>query len=409
MMRRRGAGLVLLAFVAASAQLPLTWQHWQYSAPIEGPSARTPGLVGVTLPAAVMSRAAAGWADLRVIDAQGAEVPYVLWARLGGRSVEHRPTRFLDPSASPGQYAEAIVDAGAGSQVHNAVTLRIAGPDDLLTWAEIAVSDDRKEWRIVRERAPIYRLTRERIGERTEVSYPDSGSRYLRIRILDDTGNARLIGAEVAYEVVTEAERVPADVPLASDTSVSKQTAWASSADVPVPLSEVRFVTAEPVFYRPVSVETRDADEPWVRAASGEIFRVPERGTTRAALAVTFPEVTAHRWRVVVHDRNDAPITDLRATFYTTPRRVVFSQQPGASYRLLYGNARAKVPQYGIARLMDARAIEAAAEVTLGAEELNRGWIDPAPWTERHEVVLWAALAVAAVVLGYLAIRTLRG
>ena len=66
------------------------------------------------------------------------------------------------------------------------------------------------------------------------------------------------------------------------------------------------------------------------------------------------------------------------------------------------------MPQYDLSRLTDTRMIERAAAATLGAQEENGAWIDPPPWTERYEAVLWTALAAAAVLLAVAAARALR-
>ena len=91
-----------------------------------------------------------------------------------------------------------------------------------------------------------------------------------------------------------------------------------------------------------------------------------------------------------------------------TPWRVIFRQELGHSYRLLYGNSRARAPEYDLAKFTDRKALEAAAPGSLGPEELNAGYADPRPWSERHPQVLWLALGLAVVVLGALAVRALR-
>ena len=55
-----------------------------------------------------------------------------------------------------------------------------------------------------------------------------------------------------------------------------------------------------------------------------------------------------------------------------------------------------------------AAALEAAAPGELGPGVANAGYVDPAPWTERHSAVLWAALLAALAVLGLLALRALK-
>jgi hypothetical protein len=87
----------------------------------------------------------------------------------------------------------------------------------------------------------------------------------------------------------------------------------------------------------------------------------------------------------------------------------VFRQEPGRRYTLLYGHSRASAPQYDLARVTAETALDGAAEARLGAPVTNEAYDDPAPWTERNPFVIWAALAVAVVVLGALAVRALKG
>ena len=112
---------------------------------------------------------------------------------------------------------------------------------------------------------------------------------------------------------------------------------------------------------------------------------------------------------MTVINRNDAPLTDVRAELYTTPRHVVMQQAPGQQYRLIYGNARATAPQYDLARTISSGAAGRPVPATTGDETENSGYANPAPWTEQHQSVLWAALGIAILVLGALAVRTMRG
>ena len=84
-------------------------------------------------------------------------------------------------------------------------------------------------------------------------------------------------------------------------------------------------------------------------------------------------------------------------------------QEPGRRYTLIYGHSRALAPQYDIARVTDEADLDRAAEAGLGAAVTNEAYDDPAPWTERNPFVIWAALGVAVIVLGALAVRALKG
>jgi hypothetical protein len=408
-MRRRAFLIaVAMASAQAAAQVPDAWKHWQYSAAIEPPAGAGSQLISTVVPLQVTRHARPEWQDLRVIDREGREIPYVLHARQAGRTVQLRSSRLLEPGVVPGQYTQAIVDTGATGRIHNAVTLGLDGTDDLLTWVEIAVGSDAASWQIVRERAPIYRLTQEGMGTQMRVSYPDSVSRYLRVRVLDGSAARRIIAADVIHEVISPAERLPAGIALTPEAS-ARQSTWISGTDgVRLPVSEVRFTTSQNAFYRPVRVETSEDGTRWTWTASGEIFRTVEGGATRESLTVVFPESAGSRWRVTVLNRNDAPLADLGPELYAIPRRVVFRYEPGRQYRLLYGNSRAAAPQYDLGQLTDVTSLESAAPAVIGPEATSQTYADPAPWTERNQAVLWMALGVAVLTVGALAVRALR-
>jgi hypothetical protein len=401
------ASALLLAAAVVAAQPASDWRHWRYSAAIDAGSTSVARLIAIVVPENVSERAAPDWRDLRVVDSTGREVPFVLSARLGGRSSEQRQARLLEPTVVAGKYSEAVLDLGAEGHVHNAVTLHLGGDADVLTWVEIAVSDNRSTWRVVQPQAPIYRVRRNDFGEHLAVSYPDSVARYLRVRILDGSRPYVITGADVTHEIVRAAERVPTTLALTRAPSDQNDSVWIANTPS-IPLSGVQFDTSEPAFFRLVSIDVSDDGSHWTRVGAGDIVRRIEGKDFRVSLSLGIPERVAAHWRITVHNRNDAPIADLKPALLTTPRRVVLRQEPEQQYRLLYGEARATAPQYDLARLVEPAALDAAVEVTLAPSTERQDYLDPAPWTERHQIVLWAALAVAVALLGVVAVRAMR-
>ena len=154
--------------------------------------------------------------------------------------------------------------------------------------------------------------------------------------------------------------------------------------------------------------------EDWNRVAQGEIYRyaglVAEDagGRERQRLRVRFDEARGRYWRIAVVDRNDSPIEDLSCELFWAPRHVVFRPESEDGYRLLYGNHRAGHPTYELARLTVREDREQAAPADLGEQSANEGYVSPDPWSERHPAVLWFALVLAIVVLGWMALRSLR-
>ena len=91
-----------------------------------------------------------------------------------------------------------------------------------------------------------------------------------------------------------------------------------------------------------------------------------------------------------------------------TPAHIVFEQQHGHSYRLIYGQSRAQPPEYDLARRTDAKQEDAAVVGDVGPEEENPDYVDPRPWTEKNRYFLWIVVGLAVLLLGYSAIRSLR-
>ena len=288
------AGAAALAAQGAA----VNWNHWRYAAPVEVAEAPATRLVAVELTDAVSRRANPAWSDLRVVDDAGREVPYVLHARTGGTTIEWRPARLLEPGFVSGRYTEATVDLGPAAGIHNLLRLQVDGQDDLQARVEVATSADGTEWKVIREGAPISRLAG--VGpERLDVTYPDSRSFLVRLRILDPSRRVRLAGVRVAREIVTAPERRRATAALVAAAPAGTDSVWMTAAESVLPISEVRFQTAQASFVRRVTVETSTDGRAWLPAGAGEISRAQSGGAANERLALDVREQAgrAGGWR----------------------------------------------------------------------------------------------------------------
>jgi hypothetical protein len=401
------SAFLCLAIHATAQQSSGNWTGWRYSVSVELTSTDSTTLVRAAIPRWITARAREGFEDLRVVDDAGTEVAYVLHARREVRERREQPAKLLEVTFAPGDGTQGIVDLGTDARVHNSIEIQSA-ESDFFAWVELAISPDSRSWRVLRDRAPIYRFRRENLDGNRLIRYGDSQSRYLRVRVLEPARRFALDGVSVWLDQTVEAERTAIEAAFVADaTAPRQQTWWKADLGSALYVSEIRFAVNEPEFYRALRVSASNNGQHWWTAGSGDIFRIAQRERNER-LNLPIAETRARYWRVEVLDRSDPPLPGLHISLFATRRYVVFRQQPRRTYRLLYGNENAPAPQYSLARLLNATDIESASPATIGSEGIAPAAPAVIPWTERHGYALWVAVGAAVAALAVLAVRALR-
>jgi hypothetical protein len=404
-------GLCAVTAVAFSA-LPGAWKNWRYSRAIEIAPTDAPRLVEATVADEVFLRSKPSLEDLRIIDEQGNETPYTIFTLDGGKKIERLAAMVHEKSFTPGEYTQAVIEITGNAPFHNSLEIETA-EQNFIEWVSVEASDDARKWRIVEERAPIFRFVKDgREGTRV-VHYSENNGRYLRVRIFDGDKQFPISGAAVFHETSAPEERVPIDgVRITLDPHPpQRQSVWiADLGGAGLPVSEVRFDVAPMEFVRSVNVAASDDQKEWSTFACGQVYRFHQGNKVQEQLTVPIAYGGTGRryWRVTVGNGNDAPLASASVRLYTTPRHIVFEQQPGKSYSLIYGQERAQFAQYDLGRRVNGTQERAAIPGKLGPEEVNTGWVDPRPWTETHEIFLWGVLVIAVLVIGFTAIQSMR-
>lgn len=408
--------LLLFPFCVQAAELPspeqtpAAWLHWQYSRPLlihAAPSEWT----RLTLPPEIYGPAQGNLADLRLIDQSGKEIPYLLHAQLEHCQRTWRSAPVSDSGLIPGQYSQAVIDSGTDGAPHNAVEISM-DMKDFFTWTEIAASDDRITWRIVREKAPLYRFDSDRLNNGVILNYPLTHSRWLRLRFLQGEKALPITSARITREIRTEAEHTPlaTSFQLAAE-QVERENVWQTDlGQMQPPISAIRFESSQAEFHRGVKVIASEDGKNWRSIAHGHIYRHAATVDVkqRTMLEISFPETRARFWRISILNRNDPALPGLHVNMLTIPRHLAFRREAGQNYRLLYGNPRATPAQYELAQVSNSAQWQSAPVATLGMEVANTSYVSAAPWSERHPWLLWSALISAVGVLAWMAITALR-
>lgn len=400
---------------AVSADLPSLWRSWKFSRAILFQHADA--LNYIALNREIFEHSENRLADLRIVDELGAELPYDLRSELTAPAqTVALPARVRENSFAPGQFTQIVVDLGKNASFHNSV--RVLTPEsDFINWVEVAASDDAHLWRIVKSRAPISRFRRENLEGTQTLRFSENNARYLRLRIQEPGRQFPVTGVEVfsspasANGQSSSRPALPLSNPLAPDSSSpASQTQWTVDLDSDhVPVAQLQFQTTQPEFFRAVRfLASPDARE-WQPAGGGEIYRYAVGDKIEESLAVPISGLWGPRYlRIEILNQNDAPLSAPSLSLFLPSRFLIFEPHANRSYRLIYGDARAPAPVYDFARTLHLPANFLPASATLGAEEFTSNYADPRPFTERHPSLLWIALALAVLVLGFAALRALR-
>jgi hypothetical protein len=158
------------------------------------------------------------------------------------------------------------------------------------------------------------------------------------------------------------------------------------------PLLGVELTGTEGNFRRSVRLEIPEKVRGalvWKTVTSGVFSRFSFQGDTRESTQLTFPEARHGTMRLVVSNLDSPPIQASGLRLLAARVEVLFMATPGQSYRLEYGDTRARPPAFDTSAIDSALALGMApAPATLGQALSLEGQEPPAekedPGVEFH-------------------------
>ena len=387
---RRALGVAVLALVAAAPASALDASSFRWERTLETSRA----LSAFEPDGPMYTHAAPGFADLRVLDARGRQVP---WRPRSVRGDERLQAPRLLNAGRQGGAAVALLDFGPERVVRDRIQLDVP-LEPFVGRAEVDGSDDRRTFTRLSSTA-IYDVRGATRAVSTAVVFPPSDFRYYRIRA---TGVTRIQGAtaEAVASAGAPVERSAKIVVRQDD----RQTVI--DADVKyrgLTVNELRFVSSTPAFDRPVEVTGSMDGKAFFVAGGGRLYRFGEAGET------TLPLNSRYRYlRIRISNGDDEPLRDLRVTLRAYRDYILLAPGFSPPFRVLYGGPAVR-PEYDFAQQPEVRGQPAV--VVLGPERRHEAFEPPAdtrPFAERHPGLIKLALALAAVALaaaGFFALR----
>ncbi len=330
----------------ASAKTGLAPTEWAHQQTLD---VAAPGLVRVTPTAATFDAAGPQQADLRILDANGTELAYLLDRPPIPTPQIIRPASFAVKLES-GATVITLTTGTAGKL--RSVALETPRPF-FLKAARVELSADQRQWTTLDEGVPLFRQWG---AEKLEFNLGERSAAYVRLTINDQRSAAiPFTGASLAVAAAPAPALVPLGAQITRRDEFAGETVLTLALDGRhAPLAALRLETKEPLFMRRVTVavrEVRDAVPGERVVASGTVYRVALDGAAaRDELSVPLAFTPDTRELLVhIHNGDSPPLAIDAVQVQRHPVGLLFRAPTAGTYTLLSGNAQATAPRYDLA------------------------------------------------------------
>ncbi|QYM79197.1 DUF3999 domain-containing protein [Horticoccus luteus] len=400
--RNRFLPFLALAVLAASASTgvaaPLDATAWKYR---QAFSLEHPGFVRLALPLDTIDRSRPGFADLRLLDPDGRELPYVI-------DIPGATTATL---RAPADIRIQLTRTATAFTVVTGTTapldaVRLTSPErSFLKSATLEASPDGRTWTTVATGQPVFR----RAGtESLQLPLDARSAAFLRVT-LDDTTSAPVAFSNVTLVLAASDGEfaLPLDARLTHREEFVGETALTLDLGARhLPLAAAEFTISTPQFRRAIRAVTpalRDGRASDRVEAAGELSRPPIANT---APPVRFPlnfTADSRELHLRITNGDSPPLALDHVRIFRRPVWLVFRTDRAGAHTLLTGHPGIAAPHYDVtafaADLPAARLVKPAvtpladnpdfdAPAPLATVPLTGAPLDPSAWRYRRAVDL---------------------
>lgn len=379
-----------LLFAQARADTAPTYR---ISRPIIHQASAEQTLLAVPLDSAAYTAGSADFRDLRLIDQNGVETPYLLQQIASRKTVIRRlPTRSetlsLQKTGDDGIVITVKLDKDAASA--DGLTLDTTQHDFEYT-LQIQGSNDGQNWQALVDNALIYDYSRYMTIGNRDVALPANSYRQFKIVVAkaSQTHAAQLLeltrtlrgGEELQRNETTDLHTEPLHIEriglwhnhaetLAADPQQFEYpvSSFKISQDTESKTSQVDIVTLrQPLTGFVLQINTTNFSrraEVQIPLQQGLETRMQTVGSTtlealhfrdinRDQTGIDFPEQRQERYRIVIHNQDNPPLHINTVIGTGHGYQLLFLPQAGLSYQLLYGTDQAEPPRYDTAPIQE--------------------------------------------------------
>lgn len=403
-------------------------------------------LLAIMLDTDVFAATQDGLPDVRLVDGKGEVAPYLL------RRVQATRSRKVHSTWTAGQLSARPLDDG-GLEITAELRekdpqptgLRLVSPlKNFEHRVRIYTSADGMKWEPAGDEAVIFDYSRYVDVRSDKISFPETDRRHFRIVIDDVTAEQesellRLTRRLRGAEETERSERVTIDRrPFRIDRvdfvreEEQKQATGDEKVKYPVlkfqveqdsenqqtiifvdtkrqPLTSLKLATSDKNFIRRAVVEVekvKGVKRTWRKIGEGAVSRIDFKNLKRENLSISFRESRQAQYRIVIDNRDNAPLEITGIEAEGNRYELVFLAAPDTGYQLFYGAADAESATYDTAAIQELlRRGFQPLQVELGVQQPSEGASRPAAfrWTQllNNSWLLGSVITLLVIVLGW--------
>ena len=390
-------------------------QDYQWQAKLD--SITTDGFYKIQLPPAVISKLKSGMNDLRIMDAQNKEVPYIL------QKATPKPDSLL--------FKEYKIMSLENAKKHTTLILQNADKNridniqlviknaDVSKSLRLSGSDDMKQWYVIKDNyyiTDVYSNT----GTSTVriFDFPNSDYEYFKIEI-DDSLSPPIKILKAGYYDTYKEDAKYSELPSPTIMQVDSSTTFEDGSKAkgsfikltynePQTIDKMIFEVDGPRYYhrncysgviveKPRSTPTKKYFDP------SEEFILSSNGDNTIYFSL---HNIKELWFNIRNDDNQ-PLQVKGIKAYQITNSLIAYMQKGKSYKLVFGADKISAPVYDLVHFKD--SIAGVKPVALGAiasiAQTKATAVNTAP---SNKAIIWAALAVVLILLGVMSTRMIK-
>jgi hypothetical protein len=376
--------------------------------------------------------------DIRIIDSNGQQIPYLIVKSYDITDRQEYSLKIINHSTDVHNVSLATLDFG-GQIMKNSIKV-VTGGDDFRRAVKVEGSNDNVKFFTLVKQAFVFAVMNKQRSRFSDIDLPLNDYRYLRITVapMPDEKESPVIQDVRAFKDENKpAVRTSVAMICTNHTEDEKENLSVYEYDLGfcnLPISEIRLPIDDKYFYRPITVEGRnalkrrieiatednrkkfqDVNENWNYVTSSTIYRyISSDGKMQEKTTLPVFSASTYRYlKITIRNYDDKPLRLQAASAEMIPHKIVFGIEGNIKSASLYvGSESASRPQYDIVYKLDKPLEAGTATAILGSITENplfgKAEQKLVPWTERHKSILLIIMIAAVLVLGAFILKSAR-